>query len=108
MKREELCGFFSNIDGGKQMRPSKENRILKYKKVSEFGESGTLSRNAANVEPDILDYVRKQMHRATATCEVIGAAILFQEEMHREMSIIEEQLMNKAGFEEEEGFGVRW
>ena len=48
------------------------------------------------------------MHRATANCEVIGAAILFQNEMHKEMSIIEEQLMSDAGFEEEEGFGVRW
>ena len=90
------------------MTPSKENRNLVHKKVSEFGESGTLSRNAANVEPDVLEYVRKQMHRATANCEVIGQAALFQEEMHREMSIIEEQLMSEAGFGEEEAFGSRW
>ena len=88
------------------MRPSKENKNRKYIKVSEFGKSGTLRRNAANVEPDILEYVRKQMDRGAITGEVIGQAILFQEEMDREMSIIEAELTSKTG--EEEAFGSRW
>ena len=88
------------------MNPTIEGGSLVHKKVSEFGESGTLRRNAVNVEPDILEYVRKQMNRGAVTGEVIGQAILFQEEMHREMSIIEEELISKTG--EEEAPGVRW
>ena len=55
--------------------------------------------NVTRVEPDILEYVRKQMHRATVTCEVVGQAILFQEEMDREMRIIEAELTSKTGEE---------
>ena len=94
------------------MRPSKKKRSLKYIKpvgIDELTDQPNLEgANVTRVEHEILEYVRKQMHRATATCEVVGAAILFQNEMHKEMSIIEEQLMSDAGFEEEEGFGSRW
>ena len=92
------------------MEPTNIERNRKYIKAMENDESVVRDlRNVTRVEPDILEYVRKQMHRATANCEVIGAATLFQEEMFREMSIIEEQLMSEnLGFEEEEGFGVRW
>ena len=88
------------------MRPSKENKNRKYIKVVENAESMTLRTNGANVQPDILEYVRKSMSRGAVTGEVIGQAILFQEEMHREMSIIEAELMSKTG--EEEAFGVKW
>ena len=94
------------------MRPSKEKRSLKYIKpvgIDELTDQPNLEgANVTRVEHEILEYVRKQMHRATATCEVIGAAILFQEEMFKEMAIIEEQLMSEAGFEEEEAFGSGW
>ena len=90
------------------MRATKENRNSVYKKVGKSDELPTLRGNVTRVEHNIIEYVRKQMHKATATCEVVGAAILFQEEMHKEMSIIEEQLMSEAGFEEEEAFGSRW
>jgi hypothetical protein len=89
------------------MAPSKENRSLKYKKVVESSEATTTFRpNATRVEPDILEYVRKQMHRGAVTGEVIGQAILFQEEMDREMRIIEAELMSEQS--EEEAFGSRW
>jgi len=87
--------------------PTIEGRNLEYKKVVPFGEGTILRTNAADVEPDTLEYVRKQMNRGTVTGEVIGQAILFQEEMNREMSIIEEKMASEAGFEEE-AFGVRW
>ena len=94
------------------MRPSKKKRSLKYIKpvgIDELTDQPNLEgANVTRVEHEILEYVRKQMHRATATCEVIGAAILFQNEMHKEMSIIEEQIMSEKGFEEEEAFGSRW
>ena len=73
------------------------------------GEGVTLFRsNAANVDRGLLEYVRRQMHRATVTCEVIGAAVLFQEEMSTEMTIIEEHLMREEGFEQEEAVRSRW
>ena len=86
--------------------PTEYKKEVEYIKVSEFGESETLRSNAANVEPDILEYVRKQMDRGAITGEVIGQAILFQEEMDREMRIIEAELTSKTG--EEEAFGSRW
>ena len=86
--------------------PTEYRKEAEYIKVSEIGESGTLRRNAANVQPDILEYVRKQMDRGAITGEVIGQAILFQEEMDREIRIIEAELMSKTG--EEEAFGSRW
>ena len=93
-------------------QPSIESRNQKYIKpggIDELTDQPNLKgANVTRVEQDILEYVRKQMHRATATCEVIGQAALFQEEMNKEMSIIDEQLMSEAGFEEEEAFGVKW
>ncbi len=85
--------------------PTEYRKEVEYIKVSEIGESETLRRNAADVEPDILEYVRKQMNRGAITGEVIGQAILFQEEMDREIRIIEAEL-SKTG--EEEAFGSRW
>lgn len=94
--------------GVNKMKPTKENRSLKYIKVAKSDEFAAQDlRNVTRVEPDILEYVRKQMHRVTVTCEVIGAAILFEEEMYREMSLIEEQLM-REGAEQEEAIGVGW
>lgn len=90
------------------MEPTENRRSLKYIKVGKSDELLTLRENVTRVEHDISNYVRKQMHRGVVTCEVIGQATLFQEEMHQEMSIIEEQLMSEAGFEEQEAFRVRW
>ena len=78
--------------------PTIENRNQKHIKVSEIGESETLRTNATNVESGILEYVRRQMHRATATGEVIGQAIVFQEEMDKEMSIIEDEISSEEAF----------
>jgi len=50
-------------------------------KVSETGESETLRSNATSVDRDLLEYVRRQMGREEITGEVIGNAILFEEEM---------------------------
>jgi hypothetical protein len=92
------------------MTPSKENRNLKYIKpvgIDELTDQPNLEgANVTRVEHEILEYVRKQMHRATATGEVIGQAILFQEEMDREMRIIEAELTSEIG--EEEAFRSRW
>ena len=88
------------------MQATIEGRNLVYKKVGKSDELPTLRENVTRVEPDILEYVRKQMHRATATGEVIGQAILFQEEMDREMRIIEAELTSEIG--EEEAFRSRW
>lgn len=104
----QVQSLLANIVGVNNMEPTKENRNLEHIKVAEIGESVTLRRNAARVEPDLLEYVKRQMRRETATCEVIGQAILFQEEMHTEMSIIEEHLLSKGGFEQEEAFWSRW
>jgi len=89
--------------------PTIEGRNLHYIKVgTSSAVPTTLRQHAIRVEPDILEYVRRQMNRGAVTGEVIGQAILFQEEMHREMLTIEEQMMSEADFEEEEAFGVRW
>lgn len=80
-------------------QPSVEGRNSKY--INLFGSGapeGQDMRNATRVEPDILEYVRRRMHRATATGEVIGQAILFQEEMDKEMSIIEDETLSEEAF----------
>jgi hypothetical protein len=51
-------------------------------KVSESGEFETLRTNAVSVDRDLLEYVRRQMGRKEITGEMIGNAILFEEEMH--------------------------
>ena len=111
MERVEVEASTPISTGENKMESTIESRNSKYIKVVESDASANQPNlkgaNVTRVEPNILEYVRKQMHRATANCEVIGQATLFQLEMDREMSIIEEQLAREAGFEEE-AFGVRW
>ena len=113
MEREEVRASSPMPDGGitKMEQSSIEGRKVVHKKAVVSDETTMPQvglRNVTRVESNILEYVRKQMHRATATCEVIGAAVLFQEEMNTEMTIIEEHLMREEGFEQEEAVRSRW
>ena len=94
------------------MEPTNIERNRKYIKAMENDESIVQDlRNVTQIEDGILQYVRRQMGCETVTRQVMREAVAFEREMrsmNREMSIIEEQLMSEAGFEEEEAFGSRW